>query len=282
MSRIDAHQHYWSTAHSDYGWLQPVPSLAPIYRDFTPADLHPLLDAVGIVGTVLVQAAPSEAETWRLLDIARQPGNRVLGVVGWCDLLAQDARARIQRLAGEPMLKGLRPMLQDIADPRWILDARLAPAIEAMTQAGIAFDALVKPVHLPPLLEFLLRHPALRAVIDHGAKPAIAARAFQPWADDMARIARQTQALCKLSGLPNEAGAGAAPSAMRPYVEHLLAEFGPKRLIWGSDWPVLTLACSYAQWFEASQGWLAALCDQDRTLVMGANARAFYRLGDAA
>jgi L-fuconolactonase len=279
MPRIDAHQHYWSLTHTDYGWLQPVPELAAIYRDFTPVDLHPLLDAARIDATVLVQAAPSEAETWRLLEIARKPSSRVLGVVGWCDLLAPDAEARIRRLAAEPLLKGLRPMLQDIPDPRWILDARLTPAIDAMVQTDLAFDALVKPIHLAHLLECLLRHPNLRTVVDHGAKPAIAARAFQPWADDMARIARQTQAFCKLSGLPNEAGAGTAPSDMRPYVEHLLAEFGPSRLIWGSDWPVVTLACSYAQWVETSQTWLAPLSADEQAQVMDGNARAFYRLG---
>jgi L-fuconolactonase len=281
MAHIDAHQHYWSLAHSDHGWLRPVPELAAIYRDFAPCDLHPLLDAANVGGTVLVQAAPSESETWRLLEIARHPAHRVLGVVGWCDLLAPDAVARVRRLADEPLLKGLRPMLQDIADPRWILNPQLAPAMDAMVRADLAFDALVKPVHLAPLLEFLLRHPALRVVIDHGAKPAIAARAFQPWADDIARIARQTQAWCKLSGLPNEAGVGAAASDMRPYVDHLLAEFGPTRLIWGSDWPVLTLACSYAQWFEASQAWLACLAADAQALVMQGNARAFYRLTPA-
>jgi L-fuconolactonase len=278
MTRIDAHQHYWSLAHSDYGWLEPTPELAPIYRDFDPADLHPLLDEAGIGGTVLVQAAPSEAETWRLLEIARQPANRVLGVVGWCDLLAPDAAERVRHLAAQPLLKGLRPMLQDIADPRWILNPLLAPAIEAMVQCDLAFDALVKPVHLRPLLEFLLRHPQLRVVVDHGAKPAIAERAFRPWADEMARVARQTQAHCKLSGLSNEAGAGAPAEDMRPYVEHLLAEFGPARLLWGSDWPVMNLATDYATWHAATQRWLAPLSAEERARIMGLNAQAFYRL----
>ena len=129
--RIDAHQHYWSLAHQDYGWLVDTPALRPIYRDFGPAELAPLLDRAGIDGTVLVQAAPSEAETWRLLALAAQPASRVRAVVGWTDLAAPDAPVRIRRLAQEPLLKGLRPMLQDIPDPEWILQPRLLPAIEA-------------------------------------------------------------------------------------------------------------------------------------------------------
>ena len=276
--RIDAHQHYWSIAHADYGWLQPTPALAAICRDFGPDDLRPLRAAAGVDGTVLVQAAPSEAETWRLLEIAQHPAHAVLGVVGWCDLLAADAPQRIARLAAEPLLKGLRPMLQDLADARWILQPALAPAMAALLGHGLRFDALVTPEHLAPLLEFLQRHPQLPAVIDHGAKPAIARRAFDGWARGMAALARRTSAHCKLSGLATEAGPGWQVADLRPYVDHLLAEFGPERLIWGSDWPVLALAGSYAGWVAACEQLLAALTAAQREQVFGGNAMRFYSL----
>lgn len=276
--RIDAHQHFWSPAHGDYGWL--TPELGAIHRDFGPADLQPLLDAAGVDATVLVQAAPTAAETQRLLALARAPGSRVAGVVGWADLLAPDAARSIS--SAEPLLKGLRPMLQDIADPLWMLDTRLGPALAAMQATNLAFDALVQPRHLAPLLQFCQRHPGLRVVIDHGAKPDIATGdGFGTWAAGMKRLARETMAFCKLSGLLTEAGPGAAarPETLAPYVELLLAEFGPTRLMWGSDWPVLLLAADYARWAALCEGWLAPLPAEDRARVFGGNAVAFYRLG---
>lgn len=281
--RLDAHQHYWSLAYRDYGWL--TPALGPIHRDFGPADLHPLLDAARIDATLLVQAAPSAAETQRLLAIARHPASRVAGVVGWCDLLAADAAKQVVQLATDPLLVGLRPMLQDLDDPRWILQPALRPGIEAMVACGLAFDALVKPRQLSPLLEFAERHPALRIVIDHAAKPDIARRAFEPWAHDLARLARcrrEAPLRCKLSGLVTEAGAGWQLDDLRPVVQHLLAEFGPSRLLWGSDWPVLNLAADYARWVDTSEALLSGLTPVERDAVFGANAVDFYRLAGAA
>ena len=138
MTRIDAHQHYWQLARGDYGWL--TPELAPIYRDFGPADLAPHLDDYDITRTVLVQAAPTEAETHFMLDLAATTPS-VAGVVGWVDMEAADAADRIARLARRPKLVGLRPMIHDIADPRWMLSPILAPAyaaIEASDQIGRA------------------------------------------------------------------------------------------------------------------------------------------------
>jgi L-fuconolactonase len=276
MRRIDAHQHYWSLVHPDYGWL--TPALGAIHRDFAPADLHPWLDRAGIDATVLVQAAPTEAETQRLLAIAQRPGSRVAGVVGWCDLLAGDAPTRIAGLAAYPQLVGLRPMLQDLADPRWILQDALQPAIDAMADHGLAFDALVKPPQLDALLAFIERHPRLRVVVDHGAKPAIAAQGFDPWSQQMARIARETGACCKLSGLVTEAGPRWQLDQLRPVVDHLLDVFGPDRLLWGSDWPVLLLSSDYMAWWQASTTLLQGLSETERDQIFGGNAEAFYRL----
>ncbi|WP_256856569.1 amidohydrolase [Variovorax sp. KK3] len=274
--RIDAHQHYWSTAHQDYGWLQDTPALRPIYRDYGPADLAPLLAEAGIDGTVLVQAAPSEAETWRLLVLAAQPDSGVRAVVGWADFEPADAPARIRRLAQEPLLKGLRPMLQDIADPEWILRPAVQPAVDAMTEAGLRLDLLIKPHQLDAAFRFARAHPRLPMVIDHAAKPDIANAQFEPWASQMARFAAETHVLCKLSGLANEAGPGWDAARLRPWVDHLVMHFGPTRLMWGSDWPVLELAGDYRQWIAVADTLLDALPIDAQAAIRGTNAAAFY------
>ena len=273
--KIDAHQHFWTLGRGDYGWL--TPELAPIYRDFTPADLAPMLEAAGIEGTVLVQAAPTVAETRFLLTIAAEC-DFVRGVVGWVDFEAPDAAEQISALAEDDQLVGLRPMIQDIADPEWILRRNLGPAFEAMTVAGLTFDALTLPRHLKNLLERLKRHPGLRVVIDHGSKPLIRDGEIEDWARDMAALAHETEAYCKLSGLVTEAGDGWTVEQLRPYVNHLLTEFGPKRVIWGSDWPVCTLAASYADWVRATEDLLRDLRSEERAAVLGGNAISAYGL----
>jgi L-fuconolactonase len=273
---VDAHFHCWQLARGDYGWL--TPELAAIHRDVAVEDWAREARPLGVQGGVLVQAAPTEAETQFLLAQASTHGV-VLGVVGWVDLLADDAPERIARLAAaQPLLKGLRPMLQDIADPDWILQSRLSPALAAIAQHDLVFDALVKPLHLPRVLELCQRHPALRVVIDHGAKPDIGHAQWEPWAGDMLRIAAQTSATCKLSGLLTEAGPLPATGAARRWAEHLLQAFGAQRLLWGSDWPVLELAASYRSWWHEVQALLASLASAERAAVLGGNARRVYRL----
>ncbi|MFN3613704.1 MAG: amidohydrolase family protein [Rubrimonas sp.] len=273
--RIDAHQHFWAIARGDYGWL--TPQLGSLWRDFGPGDLAPLIRAAGVEGTILVQAATTEAETdWMLAQAEACPW--VLGVVGWTDFEAWDAPDRIARMARNPKLKGLRPMIQDIPDPEWMLGDALSPAFDAVQSRGLVFDALVRPPQLPALRALLDRRPDMAVVIDHAAKPAIAEGRIEDWADDMAAIARDSRAWCKLSGLVTEAGADWTVARLRPYVDHLLATFGPERLIWGSDWPVCTLAASYAQWVEATDALLAALTAAGRDAVLGGNAIAAYGL----
>ena len=270
---IDAHFHCWQLARADYGWL--TPALAPIYRDVTVSDWQAEAVPLGVSGGVLVQAAPTEAETQFLLAQA-DAHPAVLGVVGWVDLGAANAPARIEALARHPKLKGLRPMLQDIDDPEWILQAALAPALQAMSDCGLVFDALVKSVHLPHILTLAGRYPDLALVMDHAAKPAIAAGEWQPWADGMARLAAETGAMCKLSGLLTEAGP--TPGAVRRWAAHVLASFGASRVVWGSDWPVLELAGSYALWWGETQQLLAGLSAQEQTAILGENAKRLYRL----
>ncbi len=271
--RVDAHHHVWQIARGDYGWLTPD---LPIHRDYSLDDLRPLLGDIS--ATVLVQAAPSEAETAYMLQVARGSAGLVRGVVGWTDFTRPDAPGRIAMLAGDPLLKGLRPMLQDIADTHWILRDDVQPAIRAMIAAKLRFDALVQPRHLPVLLQLFVRHPALRLVIDHAAKPAIAAGTWQPWADDIARIARETPAFCKLSGLITEARPDWDMDDIRRYVEHIIVCFGPGRVMWGSDWPVVNLAGSYTRWRDASRHLLAGMITSRQDAILGGSACEFYAL----
>ncbi|MXP65099.1 amidohydrolase [Roseomonas sp. M0104] len=275
--RIDAHQHYWALARGDYGWL--TPAMTPIHRDFAPADLDPLLREAGIAGTIAVQAAPTKAETRYLLDLAA--GCRsILGVVGWSELEAPDAPARIRALAADPLLVGLRPMLHDIPDDDWLLRPALAPAVAEMQAQGLVFDALVRPRHLPRLIRFAEAHPGLPVVIDHLAKPEIAAGPAGPgraaWARDMAALAAMPQVSCKLSGMATEAGPDWDAARLRPFADLALDLFGPERLLWGSDWPVLRLAGSYAQWWQATADLLAAQPPAARDAILGGNAARIY------
>lgn len=274
--RIDAHHHVWRIARGDYGWL--TPDSGTIYRDYDIADIKPFVDEAGITGTVLVQAAPTEAETEYMLTRAKASGGLVKGVVGWVDMAAKDAPAHIARLAKQPLLRGLRPMIHDIPDPDWMLDPGLDPAFAAIVEHDLRFDALVRPMHLPRLLRLADWHPGLQFVVDHAAKPDIARGAFAPWARDITQLARNTACLCKISGLVTEAGPHWKVDHLRTYVDHLLDVFGPGRLIWGSDWPVVDKAGGYEAWWAATGTLLSHLSADDHNRILGGNAIAFYRL----
>ncbi len=274
--RIDGHQHFWTTQRDDYGWL--TPDLEALYRDFVPEDLQPLLDQAGIDHTVLVQAAATTDETRYLLGIAEYH-SMVAGVVGWVDMDSPtEAIEALDEFVQHPKFVGIRPMIQDIEDPAWIDRPELKIVLEALVQSNVCFDALVRSVHLPFLLNCLTRHPDLRVVIDHGAKPNIAAGEWQPWADGIAAIANQTSVYCKVSGLITEADSSQTYDDVMPYLDHLLEVFGSERLIWGSDWPVLNLAGDYDGWYAASIERLSQLAVQDQENILGRNAIQFYGL----
>ncbi len=277
---IDSHVHFWQLARGDYDWMMGpgTEGLAPVKRNFGAEELRPLTRAAGVEKILLVQAAATVAESAFLL---RQADScpEVAGVVGWVAMDAPEGVDNMEKLAVHPALKGLRPMIHDIPDVDWMLGKGLNDAFDTLMRLDLTFDCLVRPVHLPNLLTLLKRHPALRAVICHGAKPEIAAGDFGKWAEDMSLIASETDAFCKLSGLITEAGPGWSVEALRPYVDHLLSVFGPRRLIWGSDWPVLTLTASYGAWWAAVTSLLADLAPAERALILGGNAKRAYRLG---
>lgn len=273
---IDAHQHFWRVGENGFSW--PTPDLAAIHRDFGPADLAAVGAPVGLTGCVLVQSQPDDRDTDWLLELAADEP-LVLGVVGWVDLASPDAPARIARLSGNPKLRGLRPMLQSLDNDAWIAAPGLDPALDAMVAHGLSLDALVLTRHLPHLLALARRRPELAIVIDHGAKPPIAVGDKDgAWARGIDALAAQPQVFCKLSGLLTEAAPGQGAQALSPYVAHLIAAFGPERLMWGSDWPVLNLAGDYDGWLAMARE-LSGLTDAaDLAALFGGTSRRFYRI----
>lgn len=286
IERIDGHCHYWTLQRGDYGWLTPgAAHLAPIYRDFGAAEMRPLAEAAGIARRILVQAAPTEAETLFLLDQGRND-KAVAGIVGWVDLSSAESVASLENFAKNPLFKGVRPMLQDLEDIDWIATRPSGKAVAALKRLGLRFDALVLPQHLQSLRHFVETHPDLPVVIDHAAKPAFAAPTDDPrhamWKFGMAELSGHPHLCCKLSGLLTELPAElrttpkAAAEALRPTVDSLLTWFGPDRLIWGSDWPVLTLAAPFAFWDEVTERLLQSLGQSQRAAILGGTAARFY------
>lgn len=280
--RIDAHQHFWRLARGDYRWLRPT--MGVLWRDYEPAHLAPHLARAGIARSVLVQAADSMAETAFLLELARaQPS--VAGVVGWIDFGARNAVATIEELSDEPLLVGVRPMLQDLGDPRWMLRREFDPVWREMSVRGLRLDALVRSEHLGHLRELAARHPELTIVVDHLAKPCVVPFGerwthFDAWRDHLRGLARQTRASCKLSGLITEAAVSWCVDDLRPYVDVALDTFGPERLIWGSDWPLVELRGGYAAWWETTVELLSPLAEHQRAAILGGNAARVYGLDE--
>ena len=273
MTLIDAHQHFWSLATAGHEW--PTAAEAEIHRDFGADDLITAAAGLPLSGSVLVQSQPTDADTdWMLSLAERTP--LVCAVVGWVDLASPDAPDRIRALAKRPKLRGLRPMLQSIADTDWLLQDALVPALEAMQAAGLRLDALVQPRHLPMLARFAKRWPDLPIVVDHAAKPYAATATLDPWRDEIAALA-SLGLHCKLSGLRTEQAPGQPAEALMPYVEHLVRAFG-SRLMWGSDWPVLLLSGDgWRQWHEDALRF-AGRAGADIERLFGGAAIDFYAL----
>ena len=273
---VDAHHHLWRLDRGHYGWI--TPELEAIRRDFLPPDLAPLLAEAGVRRTVLVQAAPAEQDTDFMLEIA-DAVPMVGAVVGWTDLRASDAPRRLEARAQRAKFRGVRPMLQDDGDASWIVEGSAAPALEALERLGLSFDALVRTPQLPVVAALADRRPHLPIVVDHAAKPPIASGDLGFWRALIADTARRPNVWCKLSGLLTEAGSQTTDEALAPVVEHLLAVFGPERLMWGSDWPVLNLASGYSDWLAKARRLVPA---EAHGAVFEATAARFYRLDGAA
>jgi L-fuconolactonase len=279
-SRIDSHQHFWRYRPETHAWISD--RMAVLKRDFLPGDLEPLLRAEGIDGCVAVQAAHSLEETRFLLDLAdRHPF--VQAVVGWVDLTAPDLERQLEALSERPALRGLRHIAQDEPDERWLVREDVVRGIGMLRRFGLTYDILVYPRQLPAALALARALPEQPFVLDHVAKPEIAAGKLDPWRDDLRRLAALPHVSCKLSGLVTEARwDGWKPGDFRPYLDVVLEAFGPGRLMFGSDWPVCLLAGSYADVIGLARAAIATLSRDEQSAILGGNAARFYGLGKAA
>ncbi len=265
---IDAHVHLWQLGANDCVW--PTVSDGALHRDFVADELLDMLDGASVDRAILVQSQESPRDTAWLLDIAAATP-QIAGVVGWADLADRDA---VRDIAANPALKGLRPMVQSRAAD-WYDDPALDAGLAAMTECGLVLDALIRPAHLPALDRLATRHPALAIVIDHAAKPDGGSDGFADWSAAIAPLARHANVHVKLSGLLAEM----PRDTVLPVVQVLLETFGATRLLWGSDWPVLTASSSYRDWLDLA---LALIPPVDHAAVFGGNAACIYRIGETA
>ncbi len=273
---IDAHHHLWDPSRREYPWMAGD-TLAPIRRPYTADDLRAVTKAAGVHATVLVQTVSSEEETAEFLATAAAEAV-IAGVVGWVDLTASDVADRLAALDGP--LVGVRHQVENEPDDDWLLRPEVLAGLSAVAAAGLAFDLLVRPAQLPAATEVALRLPHLRLVLDHAAKPPIAAGEWEPWASAVAALAVRENVVCKLSGLVTEADwTGWEVGHLRRYVDHVLDVFGPERLLFGSDWPVCELAASYEVVLDAAIALTGSLSDAERLAVFEHNARTAYGLG---
>lgn len=277
--RVDAHHHVWDLAVRDQPWT--VGPLEPLHRTFTVDELAPQARAHGVVGSVLVQTITVAEETPEFLALA-EGSDLVAGVVGWVDLTAPDvadALAALRAAPGGEFLVGIRHQVQGEADSEWLLRPEVLRGLAAVAAAGLAYDLLTLPHQLPSAAVCAEWLPELRFVVDHCSKPPIASGEAEPWAFRLRALARMPNVSCKLSGLVTEADWGSWTTAdLKPYVDVVLDAFGPDRVMFGSDWPVCTVAASYAEVVAAAEELTAGLDPAERDAVFGGTARRVYGL----
>lgn len=281
---IDAHHHLWDLAAREHRWLmggQPWASddeLARLRRSFTLADLAPLAAAAGVAGTVVIQTV---TEPWETPDLLALAGGLLAGVVGWTDLTAPavaDAAAGLRELPGGEFLRGIRHPLLGEADPGWLARPAVLRGLQALAAAGLSFDVVALPHQLPAAVTAARSVPELTMVLDHLGGPPVGSGQDGkdgPWAGAIRSLAALPNVTCKLSGAH---GAAADAGDLRPYYEAVLGAFGPDRLMFGSDWPVSTLAAPYGQVCDLYQELTAQLSPGEQDAIFDRTARRVYRL----
>jgi L-fuconolactonase len=274
--RVDAHHHYWQYDPAEYGWIDD--SMAVLRRDFLPNDLQREIAEVGIDGVVSVQARQSLAETRWLCELAKEH-SFVQGVVGWVPLADPAVREQLEALADCRVLKAVRHVVQDEPDERFLLRDDFNRGIDALQEFGLAYDLLVFERHLPPAIEFVDRHPNQMIILDHLAKPLARDNQLEPWASNIHQLAERENVFCKLSGLVTEADwKNWSEYELTIYWEVILHAFGPRRIMFGSDWPVCLLAASYRSWYELCQRFTSSLSQEERDRIFGGTAIEAYQL----
>jgi L-fuconolactonase len=255
-----------------------VDSLASLRRNFAVEDLVEATGDSDVSQTIVVQARQSLAESESLIDIARRH-SLIGGVVGWLALCAPDARSAIELLASDPKFKGVRHVIQDEPDDLFILRDDFNRGVSLLKDFDLVYDILIYDRHLPQSIEFVDRHPRQVFVLDHIAKPRIKENSISLWAERIRELAKRENVFCKVSGMVTEADWRAwSVEQLRPYFEVVLDAFGPRRLMFGSDWPVLTLASDYGKWVSAFKSFIAGLSADERERISSGTAKEVYRL----
>jgi L-fuconolactonase len=273
--RVDAHQHFWRYSNEEFGWINDA--MAAIRRDFLPGDLLPLLDQSSVDATVAVQARQSIEEMRWLLELADEQ-EWIAGVVGWVPLADPRVDLILEELSENAKLKGVRHVLQ--GEPNeYMARQDFNAGVALLRRFSLSYDVLVLEHQLPAAIQFVDRHPRQPFVLDHVAKPRIAARELEPWAKNIREMARRPHVVCKLSGMVTEADFNQwSVEDLKPYMDTVLEAFGPERLLFGSDWPVCTVASSYARWVSVVEEFLSKLSAHEQKLIFGRNAVSAYRL----
>jgi L-fuconolactonase len=277
---VDAHHHLWNLGVRDQDWITGA-ALAPLRRDFLLGDYEPLAGQNGVVASVVVQTVTVPGETPELLELAAT-SDLIAGVIGWADLTAPGLADQIAELTvgpGGDKLVGLRHQVQNEPDPQWLTRADVLRGLAAVAGAGLAYDLVITAGQLPAAARAAAAVPDLLFVLDHLGKPAIASGRTQPWEPDLRRLAALPNTAGKLSGLVTEADwTGWQVADLRPYADIALDAFGPGRLMFGSDWPVCTLAASYGEVLQAARDLTGDLSDTEREAIFTGTATRLYRL----
>ncbi len=274
--KIDSHHHFWNYNEKEYGWINN--RMARIRRDFLPADLKPEIDRAGIDGVVSIQARQTVEETRFLLGHAERH-DFIAGVVGWVPLIDPQVRDALAEFAGAEKFKGCRHVLHDEEDDRYMLREDFNAAIEAVTEANLVYDILIFEKHLPQTIRFVDRHPHQIFVVDHIAKPRIRDGYLSPWQSLINELARRENVYCKISGMATEADWKSWTEVeLKPYLDTVVEAFSPRRLMFGSDWPVCLLAVEYARWNRIVSEYVASLTVDEQAWILGGTAVEAYKL----
>ena len=274
--KIDTHQHFWQYNQQDYGWM--LPGMEILKKNHLPDDLGPLLQSIGFDGTVAVQARQILEETEWLLELADHHAI-IKGVVGWVDLRSPELRAQLERFGPHPKLCGVRHVVHDELDDQFMLREEFMRGIKLLGDFNLTYDLLLFPKHLPVAHELVEKLPDQPFVLDHIAKPFIKDRQISPWDDDIRRLAAFPNVHCKVSGMVTEADWEAwQPADFRPYLDIILEAFGPKRIMLGSDWPVCTVAGTYAEVMQLGLDYIDQLSETEQAYILGNNAIHLYGL----
>jgi L-fuconolactonase len=274
--KIDAHQHFWRYSGAEYSWIDD--SMGALRRDFLPADARREMDRASVDGCVAVQARQTLEETRWLLELAGAHPF-IAGVVGWVDLQAADAAGQLDHFLGHPKFVGVRHIVQDEPDDRFMLRPDFCRGISLLADRNLTYDILIYPKHLQTAAELVSRFHRQRFVLDHLAKPDVRGREVGEWEKGIRELAQFPLVFCKLSGLVTEADrAHWRPDDFRPYLDVVIDCFGANRLLAGSDWPVCTVAADYARTLSVVEDYMETMPAAERAGVMVENAARLWSL----